>query len=174
MAKQWFAWFIVSAIIYWDKFCCLALRYTMTWDVCGVTIRLRGVFCLRCEFGVDCDDEMGWREICSVSVPVTLGGETVVCTLWGALFSIMSWGVSVLFDLRCFAVSKILASRFKAIVWLLPTWQNRPAGCGCNRACVRSTAAWLAKSWDDGNGKVNFSGGKSTVSTILCVLVLVM
>jgi hypothetical protein len=81
MAKQLFAWFIVSAIISWDKFCCLALRRIMTLDVCGVTIGLTGVFCLRCEFGVDCDDKMGWREICYVFVPATLGGETVVCTL---------------------------------------------------------------------------------------------
>jgi hypothetical protein len=46
-----------------------------------VTIRLAGVFCLRCEFGVECDDVFGWREICYASVSATLGGETVVCTL---------------------------------------------------------------------------------------------
>jgi hypothetical protein len=38
-------------------------------------------FCLRCEFGVDCNDVFGWREMCSASMPATLGGETVVCTL---------------------------------------------------------------------------------------------
>jgi hypothetical protein len=98
------------------QFFCLALRRTMAWDVCGVTICLAGVCCLRCEFGVDCDDEMGWREICSASVLATLGGETVVCTLWGAVFSIPSLEVSVFFDLRCCVPSKILASCFKAIV----------------------------------------------------------
>jgi hypothetical protein len=174
MVKQWCASFIVSAIISWDKFCCLALRRTMTWGVWGVTIYLTGVFCLRCEFGVDCDGEMSWREICSVSVPATLGGGTVVCTLWDALFSIPSLGASGFFVFLGFADTKILANRFKAIVCSLPTWQNGPTGCGCNRACVRSDAAWVAKSWDDGNGKVNFCGKKSTVSTILFDLVLVM
>jgi hypothetical protein len=53
----------------------------MTCGVCGVTIRLTGVFCLQCEFGVDCDGKMCWRDICSGSVLATLGGKTVVCTL---------------------------------------------------------------------------------------------
>jgi hypothetical protein len=88
--KQWFACYIVWAIMAWDKFCCLELRRTMPWCVWGVTIRLRGVCCLRCELGVECGDIMFWRDVCSGSWFVTLGGETVVCTLWGALFSILS------------------------------------------------------------------------------------
>jgi hypothetical protein len=89
-------------------------------------------------------------------------------------FIFSRWGVSIVFDLRCFAPLKMMASRFKAIVCSLPTLQNGPAGCGCNRACVRSAAARVAKSWDDGNGKVIFSGGESTVFKILFPLVLVM
>jgi hypothetical protein len=53
--NQWFTCERVSAIMSWDKFCCLALRRTMPWGVCGVTTCMRGVCCLRCEFGVDCD-----------------------------------------------------------------------------------------------------------------------
>jgi hypothetical protein len=33
------------------------------------------------ELGVDYNDVFGWREICSASVPATLRGEAVVCTL---------------------------------------------------------------------------------------------
>jgi hypothetical protein len=66
----------------WDKLCfCRALRRTMTCGVCGVTARLAGGFCLRCEFGVECDDVFGLGEIYCAFVSATLGGETVVCTL---------------------------------------------------------------------------------------------
>jgi hypothetical protein len=92
--KQWFACARVSAIMSWDKFCCLALRHTIPWGVCGVTIRLWGVSCLRCELGVECGDINFWRDVWSGSSRVTLGGETVVRTLWGVLLSTSSWGVS--------------------------------------------------------------------------------
>jgi hypothetical protein len=175
MEKQWFSWLIVSAIISWDKLCCcLALRPTMTCGVCGVTARLAGVFCLRWEFGVECGDVFGWGDICCAVVFATLGGENMVCTLWGAVFSTPSVGVTITFDFRRLAPLKILARRFKAIVCSSPTLQNGPAGCGCNRAWVRSVAAWVAKSWAQGNGKVIFSGKNSTVSTILSPLVFVI
>jgi hypothetical protein len=172
--KQWFAWAIVSAIISWDKFCCLALRRTITWRVSGVTTRRRGVCCLRCEFGVYCDGIICWRNVCPGSVTVTLGGETVVCTLWGALFSISSWGESEIFAFFGFADTKIFANRLRAIACSSPTWQNGPAGRRFNKACVRSAAAWVANSRDDGNGNVNLCGKNSTVSTILFDLVFVM
>jgi uncharacterized membrane protein len=94
MEKEWFAWLIASAIISCDKLCCCpALRRTVTCGVCGVTARLAGVFCLRWEFGVECIDVFGWGDICCAFVLATLGGETVVCTLWGAVFSTPAVGV---------------------------------------------------------------------------------
>jgi hypothetical protein len=81
----------------------------MTCGVCGVTERLSGVFCLRWEFGVECDDVFGWGDIFCVVVFFTLGGEAVVCTLGGAAFSTLSVGVTTTFDVRRLAPSKILS-----------------------------------------------------------------
>jgi hypothetical protein len=142
MEKQWFAWLIVLAIISWDKLCCcLALSRTITCGFCGMTARLAGVFCLLWEFGVECADVLGWGDICCAVVFATFGGETVVCTLWGAGFSTPSVGVTITFDFRRLEPLKILARRFKAIVCSSLTLQNGPAGCGCNRAWVRSATA---------------------------------
>jgi hypothetical protein len=52
----------------------------MTCGVCGVTARMAGVFRLQCEFGVKCDDVLGWGDICCAFVPATLGGETADIT----------------------------------------------------------------------------------------------
>jgi hypothetical protein len=65
----------------------------------------------------------------------------VVCTLGGAAFATPLVGGITTFDFRRVAPSKMSARRFKAIVCSSPTLHNRPAGCGCNRARVRSAAA---------------------------------
>jgi hypothetical protein len=119
--KQWFAWSSVSAIMSWDKLCCLALRRTNPCD-CGVITLLRGVGCPRCEFGVERGDMMCWMGICTGFWVSTLGGETVVCTLWGALFSNAFWGVNFLLTLFGFDASKIVANFLSAIACLSPTW----------------------------------------------------
>jgi hypothetical protein len=77
----------------------------MTFRVCGVNARLAGVFRLRWEFGVECDDVFGWGDIRCVVVFATLRGETVFCTLGGAAFSTPSVGVTTTFDFRLLAPS---------------------------------------------------------------------
>jgi hypothetical protein len=174
MEKQWFAWLIVSAIMSWDKLCCCpALHRTITCGVGGVTACLGGVCYLRWEFGVECDDVVGWGGICCAFVFATLGGETVFCTLGSAAFSTPSVGGITTFDFCRVAPSKISAKRFKANICSSPSLQNGPAGCGCNRAWVSSAAAWVAKFWAEGNGNVNFSRKNSTVSTTRSPLVFV-
>jgi hypothetical protein len=87
----------------WDKLsCCRAMRRTMTCGVCGVTARLAGAFCLRCEFGVDCNDVSGWREffLCLCLPPSEV-------KLWSApsvvqYFLFRRWGkYSLRFSLFC-------------------------------------------------------------------------
>jgi hypothetical protein len=51
----------------------------------------------------------------------TLGGETVVCTLGGALFPTSIWGVSLLLILFGFDASKIAANFLSAIACSSPT-----------------------------------------------------
>jgi hypothetical protein len=104
----------------------------------------------------------------------TLGGETVFCTFWGALFPLFSWGVSLLLTLLGFDASKMVANFLNAIACSSPTWQNGPAGCRLSNAWVNSADAAVAKSLDEGNGILNWCGKKSTVSTILLDLVFDM
>jgi hypothetical protein len=72
----------------------------MTCGVCGVTARLAGVFCRQCEFGVACVVMFCLGEICWAVAFGTLGGETAVCTLGGALLSSFLVGGTTSFALR--------------------------------------------------------------------------
>jgi hypothetical protein len=135
---------------------------------------VRGVCCLRCEFGVKCDDVVCCATLCCVAVCCTLGGETVCCTLGAALFPTVSAGGITTLDFHRVAPSKISAKRFNANVCSSPKLQNGPAGCGCNRAWVSSGAALVAKSCVEGNGNLKVSGKKSTVYITRSPLVLFM
>jgi hypothetical protein len=129
---------------------------------------------LRCEFGVKCDDVVCCVTLCCVAVFCTLGGETVLFTLGGALFpTVLAGGITTL-DFCRVAPSKISAKCFNSNVCSSPTLQNGPAGCGCNGAWVSYVAALVAKSCVEGNGILKVSGKKSTVSTTHSPLVLVM
>jgi hypothetical protein len=142
--KQWCACARVSDIMSWEKCCCLALRHTIPWCVCGVATRLRGVCCLRCELGVECGDIIDY-----------CGLHPLRCIILNFIL-----GVSFSFPLSSFAAPKIFANILSAIACSSSTWQNGPAGCGSNNACVRSATACVASSLDEGNGNLNLCGEK--------------
>jgi hypothetical protein len=112
-----------------DKlYCWPALRLTITCGVGGVTARLCGVCCLRCESGIKCDDM-----VCCVSLCCAFCVTSSEVKLWFApSFQPFGGGNHNFRFLSCGALEDI-GQRFKANVCSSPTLQNGPAGYGCNR-----------------------------------------
>jgi hypothetical protein len=103
-------------------YCWAALRLTITCGVGGVTALLRGVCCLRFEFGVKCDDV-----VCRVSICCA----AVFCTLGGATFSTVSEGES---QLSIFVVWR--PQRYRPNVSMLMFVHRRPYKMGLMAAGV--------------------------------------
>jgi hypothetical protein len=96
--NTWFACCTVSANILFVKFCWWALRLTMGCGVLGVTAMAGVGLNLRCEFGVVMFVTVGCITLEGVAPFITLGRETAICTLGGALLLIC---LLILFRVQC-------------------------------------------------------------------------
>jgi hypothetical protein len=120
--SSWFACCTVYANLSFDKFCWRALHLAMGCGVLGIT-GLAGVgLNLRCEFGVVMVVTVGCITLEDVAPFITLGGETAICTLGGALLSLILNRGDIVSYLRAgSAPSKIAPSRLRASICSSPT-----------------------------------------------------